>query len=362
MNLTKLLLYMKRSLLIACFFSFSLLWGQNSKIDSLLILLKTDKEDTNKINHLNKLCSEYRKAGSYINGLNYGKEALALAQKQVPVTFGVKKSIAQANNLIGIIYFNQGNYPEALKSYLIALKIKEEVGDKKGIAASYNNIGNIYFSQNNYPDALKNFETALKIWEEIKDKYGISASYNNIGNIYYNQAIYPLALTNYFASLKIREEIKDKLGISYSYNNIGSVYMGMAEVLRKQNANTDSINSKLNAALKNHFISLRIKEEIGDKGGIASSFINIAAVQIRLNKLLLAKDNINKGLQLSKEIGSKLAIKESYEVAAKLDSIIGDFKAAFTHHKLFIIYRDSIDNEETKKKTIQSSMQYEFDK
>ncbi len=33
----------------------------NAKIDSLLTLLKTAKEDTNKVNHLNKLCGEYRK-------------------------------------------------------------------------------------------------------------------------------------------------------------------------------------------------------------------------------------------------------------------------------------------------------------
>src|SRR5208337_3363813 len=55
-------------------------------------------------------------------------------------------------------------------------------------------------------------------------------------------------------------------------------------------------------------------------------------------------------------------IRFSYSGLTKLDSIKGDFKAAFEHHKLYILYRDSLNNEETKKKSLQASMQYEFDK
>jgi hypothetical protein len=41
---------------------------------------------------------------------------------------------------------------------------------------------------------------------------------------------------------------------------------------------------------------------------------------------------------------------------------MANYQAAFEHHKLYIIYRDSLNNEETKKKSLQASMQYEFDK
>jgi len=69
-----------------------------------------------------------------------------------------------------------------------------------------------------------------------------------------------------------------------------------------------------------------------------------------------------KGLQKAKAIGDKELIKESYAALTSLDSTTGNFKIAFENHKLFIIYKDSIDNEETKKKTIQSAMTYEFEK
>ena len=317
-------------------------FSQNKNIDSLLTLLKTDKEDTNKVFHLNKLCNEYIDIGENDKGLTYSKKALMLAQN-----LGFKKGEAKAHNNIGIIYKNQGNYPEALKNCFASLKIKEEIKDKKGIASSLNNIGTIYFNQSNYTEALKNYFASLRIFEEIKDKYGIAVSYNNIGNIYKDQKNYSEALKNYFSSLKIMKEIKDNYGIAYSYMNIGIVY-------DMQGNNPE--------ALKMYFASLKIKEEMGDKDGIAASFINLGQLYTKLNKTQEAEDYLSRALQLSLAIGSKEWIKESYAGFAVLDSITDNFKAAFTHHKLFVIYRDSIDNEETQKKNLQSIMQYEFDK
>jgi len=70
----------------------------------------------------------------------------------------------------------------------------------------------------------------------------------------------------------------------------------------------------------------------------------------------------SKSLLLSKEIGSKLTIRNAYGSLAELDSSMGNYKAVFAHHKLYIAYRDSIYNEETKKQSLQATMQYEFDK
>jgi hypothetical protein len=52
----------------------------HSKTDSLLTLLKTDKEDTNKFRNLDELCWENILAGEYDKGLVYGKQALMLSQ------------------------------------------------------------------------------------------------------------------------------------------------------------------------------------------------------------------------------------------------------------------------------------------
>jgi tetratricopeptide (TPR) repeat protein len=321
---------------------FQHLTAQQNKIDSLLTLIKTDKEDTNKVKHLYIVCNEYRLHGEYDKGLPYGKKALTLAKN-----LDFKKGIANAYTNIGNIYTMQGNYPEALKMLFDALEKGEEIKDKNGISASFNNIGIIYLQQGNYPEALKNFFASLKIMEEINDKYGIADSYNNIGIIYMYQGNYPEALKNYFAGLKIKKEIGDKNGVADSYNNIGAIY---------------EYQGNYPEALKNAVAALEIREEIKDKHGIAACFINLGSLYIKTHKTKEAETYLDKALQLSIEVGSKEWIRESYGSLAVLDSTMGNYKAAFEHHKLFILYRDSLNNEETKKKSLQASMQYEFDK
>jgi len=55
-------------------------------------------------------------------------------------------------------------------------------------------------------------------------------------------------------------------------------------------------------------------------------------------------------------------MKNSYEQLAAADSALGNFKGAYENHKLFVLYGDSLNNEEVTKKTLQTKMQYEFDK
>jgi tetratricopeptide (TPR) repeat protein len=331
-------------------YSFSLIFllmccqvsAQNKKIDSLLGLIKTDKEDTNKVIHQYILSREYANVGVFDKGLLYGKQALTLAQ-----SLNFKKGVAYSYNYLGVTYFNYGNYPEALKNYFASLKAHEDTKDKQGIAIAYNNIGNVYKEQGDSAEALKNLFLALKISKELGDKNGIARVYNNIGNIYHSNGNYEQALKMHFAALKLLEEINDKHGIAVSHNNIGTVYFNKGDYPKAE---------------ENYFASLKIREEINDRNGMASSFINLGELYLKQNKIRESKEYLDKGLELSTQIGSRDALKDCFSDLAILDSAMGNFKEAFAHHKLFMIYRDSLNNEETKKKSIQAAMQYEFDK
>jgi tetratricopeptide (TPR) repeat protein len=317
-------------------------YAQQNKIDSILTLIKADKEDTNKVNKLYKLCRQCNSLGEYDKGILCANLSLELSKN-----LNFKKGIANSMNALGITYKNKGNYPEGLKNFFAALKIREEIKDKQGIAGSYMGIGNIYKLQGNYVEALKNFFTSLKISKEIKDNNAIGACYNNIGTTNDDQGNYEEALKYHFKALKLREEMGDKSNIALSNINIGNIYI-------KQHKYTE--------AFKNQFAALKLFEEFENKEGITSSYLNIGVLYTKLKKIKEAEDYLNKGLQLCKVIDSKDDFMHIYGGLYDLDSIKNDFKAAFEHHKLYIIYRDSLNNEETKKKSLQASMQYEFDK
>ena len=356
--------------------------AQNKKIDSLKILLKTAKEDTNKANILSDLSWRLKNIGNYDTALQYANTALSLSEK-----LNFKRGLSAARNGIGLVYFYKGNYAEALKNYFIGLKIREELGDKKAVAYTYGNIGNVYNKQGNYVAALANHFKCLKAAEEIGDKRGISNSRTNIGNIYYLQENFSEALVNYTAALKIQTENNDKQGIAGSYTNIGEVYRNqkkLTEALNNQLAackiqeeigNQDGLSNaysniglvyydkgKYNLAIDNYLISLHLKEKIGDEQGMAWSYASLSEAYIKLKKYAEAEAFAIKSLNKATEIGELDDVKQAEFNLSEIYEKTGKSQQALIHFKSFIAVRDSLFSQENAKKTVQQQMQYDFDK
>ena len=280
--------------------------------------------------------------GNYLSALEFHKKAFTVFKE-----INYQKGIARSYINIGSIYRELDNYPEALNNSFAALNIFEEIGDKKGISDCYNTIGVIHHDHGNYPEALKYYNAGLNIHKEIGDKRGVANCYNNIGIIHRDQRNYPEALNNSFASLKIKEEIGDKKGIGNTYNNIGNIYI---------------LQGNYPEGLKYLFTSLTIREEIKDKNGISWGFRDIGAVKLKMHMAHEAKDWLHKALQLGKEIESISLMQQTYEELAAADSALGNFKGAYENHKLFILYRDSIDNTANTEKIVTLQMNYDFSK
>jgi tetratricopeptide (TPR) repeat protein len=134
-------------LLLFCFCQTGLFaQNPNRAIDSLIAVLKTEKEDTAKVKTLNNLSRQYIKTDKYEEGLKYANEALNLANQilisedigKTVIQQTTKREIANTYYNIGNLNSNKSNYPEAIKNINTSLKIRKEIGDKRGIAAAYN--------------------------------------------------------------------------------------------------------------------------------------------------------------------------------------------------------------------------------
>ena len=330
--------------------------AQNKEIDSLLQELKNydakklklhnnlspDESDTTKVNLLNIISVQYWNVSEFTKTKKYADEALLLA-KQI----NFKNGIAHAYVNWGITNFRLGNYPEALKNYLTALKTYEETGNKKGIAQAYQNIGPIYEILGNWTEAMNFNLAALKLNEELGDKLNIAKSYSNIGIIYGKRDKYPEALKCFLNALSIYVELGDNYNIANSYNNIGGIY---------------EYQENWTEALKNYFTSLKLREEIGDKTGMVNSLNNIGFGLLSMHKPAEAKKWLMKGLILGKEIGAKRLVREAYESLTYADSALGNFRGAYENQKLYILYNDSLVNEENIRRITRQQMQYDFDK
>ncbi len=108
--------------------------------------------------------------------------------------------------------------------------------------------------------------------------------------------------------------------------------------------------------------ALTVFEGAGIKTGIAGTTLDLGEFYLKKKNYHEAERYFHYSFKVASAIGSKVIIKKNYIRFATIDSIKNDYKGALKNYKMFIVYRDSLINEESTKKTIQVQMQYEFDK
>ncbi len=257
------------------------------------------------------------------------------------------KKICKLYDNIAMIYWYQGSYSNALNAYYAVLKINEETKNEKGIASSCFNIGIIYQNLKNDSLAMKFYSNSLKLFKKLSNKQGIANASNQIGNIYYTSGNLSESLKNQLEALKLNKETDNKYGIADAYAGIGNIY--------KDQGNYSE-------SLFNFFEALRIKESIKDEWGVANLYNEIGNVYLKKGENENSKKWFEKGLSLGSKLNAISITVYSYEGLSISSQKLSNYVDAYNNQLLFIKYKDSLINQENVKKSVQQSMQYEFDK
>ena len=326
--------YLLSCILLLISFSF---FGQNKQTDSLLTLLKNEKEDTTKVKTLYALTVKLYNSGRYDTSLVCANNDKALAEK-----LNYKKGIASAIMSLNLIYYYQGNFSKALEYSFKLQKLEQEMGNKGGIAISYNSIGNVYLDQNKYTKALEYYCKSLKLNQEVGNKNGIANNFGNIGSIYRIQNNYPMALECYKRSFDLHQIVNNKVGMANNLGNIGNTYEAEGNIPK---------------ALVYDFKALAIGRENGFKSNIELNLGSIGNIYTKQKNYTQAKIYLDSALTISKDMGEKVDIQTDYMWLSNLDSITGNYKEGLEDYKKYIIYRDSLINEANTK--VELNFEYE---
>lgn len=366
----------------------SILHSQNSRVDSLLTIIKSDKSDTSKVDHLLDISYilQYSNPDSSIIFSNQAYEFL-IKTKNLPKFWRQTKEGICLHKL-ALAYYLKANYLKSLDFYFKALAIwdKLEVESKSKTrpqiltskSKTLGNIGIIYDELGDYKKALDYYFKALKIDESLGRKSGIATKLGNIGIIYKEQAmsipdtsiknpkrdsLYQKSLNCYFKALKIDEELDDKTNIVIWLGNIGVVYDELGDYGK---------------ALDHYFQALKMAEQLDDKNRIAINLENIGSLYISQKKFKNAFDYLYRAISISKSIGAINDVKIQYDELSALyeksnillpDTIGGKLLGfeqmrlrSLYYYKQHIALRDTLFNQENKNQLVQKEMNYEFEK
>lgn len=356
--------------------------AQTPNQDRLLKEVKIMPDDTNKVNTLQLIASNYlNHSRDYKKMGEFAWKGLALSQK-----LHYEKGLANAYSCIGIWYSNKGNKEMALYYYTNALHMMQRLNNKKGVGNVYNNIARVMLANGDYVNALNNNLKSLKIKEELQDKEGMALSYlnignvfsvqdkldealgyyiksmqlsegmintnasnayNNIGNIFAEKKRYTDALTYHLMALNINEKLNDKLGIAASCNSIGSDYFNLKQ--------TDK-------SLPYHIKAYELATRIENKPGQAFACNGIGNINQFKKNYSEAVIYYTKMLRLGTELNNKRIIQLAYANFISLYKETGSFKQALAYTELANNMKDSLSSLERQKQLSELITKYQLEK
>jgi tetratricopeptide (TPR) repeat protein len=153
--------------------------------------------DTAKINALNKRSENLSKVD--VDSSSYlAQEALNLAQQA-----NFKRGIAAATKNLAICNYVNGKSDIAIKQFIEAIKLFEELKDINELAHCYSQMGIAYYLQYQYDNALKYYDKSIELYKKTTNKKDLAGVYINQGISYTYVKKMDLAEINYNEALKI---------------------------------------------------------------------------------------------------------------------------------------------------------------
>jgi signal transduction histidine kinase len=235
-----------------------------------------------------------------------------------------KEDTTKVNNLIALVReFRYSNIDTALYFANEGLALATRLNYEMGIADSKRGLCALHASLGKFDEGVKYGNDALVIYNKLlssatasdKEKIlaKIGSAYMVIGHNRTSQGNYPEGLKYSLLCLRIKEQLGDKGGIGDIKYNIGLIY-------------TNQHN--YSEALKYFYASLKISEELGIKLDIAILYNAIGWVYIEQHNYPEALKHCSAALKLAVEAKDKLTIAEIYNNLGVINDKQGNYSEA----------------------------------
>lgn len=335
--------------IIAVYNTLGMLGNYQNNVDTAIFYFKKGlylaKENNNLVKEgdmLNNIGITFFSRGILDSALVYYKKSMSIDKKTKD-----NDRLTNSLNNIAVIYSIQGRYSEALEIYKKILDIRKKQNHRSKVASTNQNIGILYNEMEQYEKALNYFKEALSIYKDLGDKLNTAKVLNSIGNtlIDLNQLNEGVRYLN--EGLSLSKETKNNDVIITCQNSMGKIRMQQNEY---------------QLALGHFTSSLELSLTINDKRNIGLSNLNLGSVYYFLGNYNLGLKHAHQGKEIVDELNMLAEQRDATEILAKLYAKLGKYDKAYTYHKQFKLYSDSLFNKEQIEKIAQIEYEFKFQK
>lgn len=145
--------------------------------------------------------------------------------REINRSTGNERDIAAIAGSMAKVYFQQGNYADAISGHLEEIRLREKLRDTSYLSYAYDNLSSAYSASGNLRKGLEYQIKALDVYTYTNDKRGSANSHTNLGNIYYLLGDYKKSLGHLQTAVKLAGEASASVILSYAYESMVEVYL-----------------------------------------------------------------------------------------------------------------------------------------
>lgn len=302
-------------------------FAQRTSIDSMIQVLESENLSIqDRVKTLNDLGT----AITYFNAdssINYFLEAIELAEEN-----DLDSLLKDSFRLLSRAYYVKGEYYYAYNQVEKALEMAEELDDSLRKAKSLNTLGTISFMLNDPEKAIQQHRASIQIFKSLKDTVNLCNNYLNLAIVYQSKGQLDSALFYIEETIDQTQAIGNTSFLPISYGRYGEILFQMGEY--------EKAGEAFEKGLQHQEITN------WDKG---FNLTGLSNVNYKLGNYSEAIVLAKKGIENSLRVSSFWDLQRAYEVMAKSQEELGNYKEANTYNKLYKLYSDSLYNSEKDK-------------
>ncbi len=192
-----------------------------------------------------------------------------------------------------------------------ALNLARQHGDKFGEATAQNNLGIIASDTGQFHLSKGHYEAGLALRREIGDLQGEGYILNSLGIATIDQADYVQARAYFEAGMTISAKIGNRHEVAFAKHGLSHALCELGDYAR---------------AVEEALDGLRIARELGNLRGIALCAWRFATAQGFITRALIEDDGFGLALRLAEHIGDKFLQVRILADKARILALIGDIK------------------------------------
>ena len=256
------------------------------------------------------------------------------AQKALEISIHTKYKRGLGGSILRMGNARQyaGRYKEAEDHILCAIDLEEQFGTPRSQAIALSDLGIVLYNTNRYDEALNYLKQSVLLSQKNKLPRQEAQALQNMARVYNVKGFHKLAITKNLASLKIFENEGHKGMIASGYNTLGITYI-YADEFRK--------------AIKNFLKSAELSNEIGESDDRfqAESLSNIGFCYNELNMFDSSFYYYNLGENLARKSGDIYSVLMSNAgMAQALTALERPREAIDLLHRNFVAFDTLRDN------------------